>query len=287
MRFSTVIPATRSSIPAAINTGIDSRIIVRNSSSLLRSPHATDNAARTPRTHAIDGVRMSNPASSAATTSEGRVTTSPATVTIGATTLSRSQPNRTAPAVVARVIASTTKAAIRHPSAEITTKSERLIVGETLKASAMPFAVMASATPSARLNATEATAFCAITESRRLDSRNVPAWMAVPSRLPSAPKMLPFTAMAAGTSSSKPGNFSRVSVMEARIRPATRLARAAITSAAKALRTASRSRTQRVAARISAWGTRPRAAMQQVCSVKRGFGTILRVASSRLATVQA
>ena len=251
MRFSTVIPATKSSSPATIRTGIDSRMMARTVSSLLRRPHTAEAAAITASVQATDGVRTATPASSAATTREGRVTTSPATVTMGATTLSRSQPKRTAPAVVAKVKAKTTNAAIRHPSADITTKSARLMVGETLKASATPFAITANATPSTRLRPTDARAFCIIIESRPPDSPNVPAWMAVPSRLPSAPKMLPFTAIAAGTRRSRPGSSSRVSVIAARNSPATRLATAAITRAPKALRTVSRSRAQRTAARLS------------------------------------
>ena len=54
------------------------------------------------------------------------------------------------------------------------------------------------------------------------DIRNVPVWIAVPRRLPSAPNTLPRMPMAAGTRTSRPGRASRVPVIAPRVSPASR-----------------------------------------------------------------
>ena len=89
------------------------------------------------------------------------------------------------------------------------------------------------ATAITRLNSRAAATFAPTTVSSRPLSRNVPAWMLVPSRLPKAPKMLPFTASAAGTSRRRPGSSSSVSVVNASVTPATRLFTAAMVSATR------------------------------------------------------
>ena len=61
-------------------------------------------------------------------------------------------------------------------------------------------------------------------------------WIDVPSRLPSAPKMLPRMPMAAGTSTSRPGRASSVPVMAPRVSPARRSPPEETSSAASACR---------------------------------------------------
>ena len=87
---------------------------------------------------------------------------------------------------------------------------------------ATALARMASAREIDSVRASEATMFCPTTVSVRRLIRNVPVWMAVPRRLPRAPKMFPRMPMAAGTSTSRPGRALRVLVMAPRVRPARR-----------------------------------------------------------------
>ena len=135
-----------------------------------------------------------------------------------------------------RVIPSTTKEAIAPPTALTVMKSTVDIVGDTLNTIATPFARRASSTETTRLRISAAVVFWPTTVSRRGESWNTPVWIEVPRRLPSAPKMLPFTARAAGTSSSRPGSSSSVSVVVASVIPATRLAMTATNKATNASR---------------------------------------------------
>src|SRR4051812_24940477 len=66
-------------------------------------------------------------------------------------------------------------------------------------------------------------------------------WMLVPSRLPSAPKMLPRMPMAAGTSTNKPGSLSSVWVILPSVSPATRSPNDDTSSASNPWRAASTS----------------------------------------------
>ena len=94
---------------------------------------------------------------------------------------------------------------------EITRKSASEMVSVTPKMPATALASTARAAETNRVRAIEATTFWPTTVSRRRDRLNVPVWIDVPRRLPSAPKMLPRMPMAAGTSTSRPGSASRVS----------------------------------------------------------------------------
>jgi hypothetical protein len=154
--------------------------------------------------------------------SDGRVTTSPAAVTTGAATLSMSQPRRAALAATPMVRARTTTDEMAPPTTEMTTKSaiEMVRVSPNPTATDLASTARASDTPSDRARA--ASMFCPNTVSARRDTRKVPVWMAVPSRLPMAPNTLPRMPMAAGTSTSRPGRRSRVWVMAPRVSPASR-----------------------------------------------------------------
>src|SRR5262245_66221013 len=75
--------------------------------------------------------------------------------------------------------------------------------------------------------------------------------MAVESRLPNEPKMLPRRPMAAGTSTSRPGYFSSVPVMAPRKAPATRLVDELSTSATRPCRTPAASGPNRTRRRVA------------------------------------
>ena len=256
-RFSMVTPAPRSSSPAATRTGTDSHTTRRRASSRVRAAHRPASAASPARDQARTGVAVGTPASPVAITRAGRVTTSAVADTRGTATLSRSRPKRTAAPVTTRVMTSTAAEASRPPTVLTVTKSASDMAGERLKATAMALASAAKATPIIRLSAIAAATFWPTTESSRGVRRKVPVWMAVPRRLPSAPKMLPRRAMAAGTSSSRPGSLSRAPVAEARISPAAMPARAATTRAANAAPNAAGSPP---ASRVSPLLSRPRSA---------------------------
>ena len=89
----------------------------------------------------------------------------------------------------------------------------------TPNATAKPLATIASRNASDIDSATADARFWPTSVSMRHESRNVPAWTAVPSRLPSAPKTLPRMPIAAGTRIMRPGSFSRVPVIEPSVRP--------------------------------------------------------------------
>ncbi len=161
---------------------------------------------------------------------------SPAAVTSGAATLSMSHPRRTDSDATPRVRASTTIELSTPPMIEITRKSASEIVSDTPKIPATALASTASAPETNSVRAMEATTFWPTTVSRRRDRLNVPVWIEVPSRLPSAPKMLPRMPMAAGTSTSRPGRASSVPVMAPRVSPARRSPPEETSSAARACR---------------------------------------------------
>ena len=203
------------------------------------------------------------PTSRVARNRAGSVTMSPAAVTRGAATLSMSQPRRTASQATPRVRASTTIELRTPPTTEITRKSTVEMVSATPKAVATTLASTASAAEMNRVRAIDATTFCPTTVSVRRDRRNVPVWMEVPRRLPSAPKMLPRMPMAAGTSTSRPGSASSVWVMAPRVTPASRSPPEETSSAASAWRspaasepTASRRRATKLWSGRESTGTR-------------------------------
>ena len=86
-----------------------------------------------------------------------------------------------------------------------------------------PSATTAMPTERPAVRTAAASRFWPSTVSRRSDSRKVPAWMAVEMRLPKAPKMLPRSPMAAGTSTSSPGTRAKVAVIDPSTPPATKL----------------------------------------------------------------
>src|SRR5205823_13033657 len=147
---------------------------------------------------------------------------SPAAVTRGAATLSMSQPRRADNAATPNVIARTTTDEIAPPATEITAKSTTEMVPATPNATAIVLASTARANEIENVSAIDASTFCPTTVSARRERLNVPVWMAVPSRLPSAPKMLPRMPMAAGMSTSRPGRASSVWVMAPSVSPANR-----------------------------------------------------------------
>ena len=103
----------------------------------------------------------------------------------------------------------------------------------------MPSATEVTLASTARMNdiaavsTSEAAMFCPMSVPGRNENRNIPAWIAVERRFPSAEKTLPRRPMAAGTSTSRPGNRSKVPVIEPRTAPATRLVLELRTSATR------------------------------------------------------
>ena len=176
------------------------------------------------------------PTKNVARNSAGSVTMSPAAVTSGAATLSMSHPRRTDRAATPSVSASTKIEPNTPPTIEMTKKSVSEIVSETPNALAIVLASTASAADTASVSAAAAKMFWPTTVSRRHDSRKVPVWIDVPSRLPSAPKMLPRMPMAAGTRTSRPGSSSSVPVIAPSVSPARRSPPDETSSAAKACR---------------------------------------------------
>ncbi len=167
----------------------------------------------------------------------GNVTMSPAAVTIGDVTLSRSQLRRTLSVATPTVIAITTIDDRNPPITEITTKSTIEIVFSSPKATHTALARNASTNEIDSDIDNEAARFCPTSVSMRRDMRNVPVCTAVPRRLPSAPNTLPRMPIAAGTSTSRPGRACRVPVMEPRVSPARRSPPELSRSATKPART--------------------------------------------------
>ena len=147
---------------------------------------------------------------------------SPAAVTIGDVTLSRSQLRRTPSCATATVIPMTTIDDRKPPITEITTKSATEMVFSRPNATQIALARSASTNDTDSDIESETARFWPTSVSRRADMRNVPVCTAVPRRLPSAPNTLPRMPMAAGTRTSRPGSASRVPVIEPRVSPAIR-----------------------------------------------------------------
>ena len=95
----------------------------------------------------------------------------------------------------------------------------------------------ANTSVSRRVSTSEAHTFWPTTLDDRSERRKVPVWMAVPSRLPSAPKIFPGRAMAAGTSSSSPGSSANRSWLRPSTTPAITLVTAKMHSAPSDWRT--------------------------------------------------
>ncbi len=120
---------------------------------------------------------------------------------------------------------STTSDDSTAPTTEITTRSSTEMVSARPRETDTVLAMTASASAVTNVRMTDAKTFWPTTVSARRDRPKVPVWIAVLSRLPSAPKMLPRMPMDAGTSTSRPGSRSRVPVMAPSAAPAARLVR--------------------------------------------------------------
>ena len=112
------------------------------------------------------------------------------------------------------------------PSTLMTTNEARLMDSAMLKSSAVAFASIARIAEVTTLRARPARMFSPTTLVGRRLSRKVPAWMAVPRRDPSAPKIFPCRAMAAGTINSSPPSISRRSALAPSRIPTTTLTNA-------------------------------------------------------------
>ncbi len=108
---------------------------------------------------ATTGVTIGTCTRNVARNNAGSVTMSPAAVTIGAATLSRSHPRRTLSAATPTVIPSTTIDDSTPPITEITTKSATEIVFSRPNPMQMAFARNASASEIEIDNATDAARF--------------------------------------------------------------------------------------------------------------------------------
>jgi hypothetical protein len=106
---------------------------------------------------------------------------------------------------------------------EMVLRSSRPMDPSSPRPTAMALVRTAAAKAMATVKMPAASTFCPRRVSRRVESVNVPAWMVVDTRLPKLPKMLPRIPMAAGTSTSRPGYFSSVPVIDPRKAPAARL----------------------------------------------------------------
>ena len=127
------------------------------------------------------------------------------------------------------------------PITEITMKSTREIVGVVNSAPETALASTASTAEIESESRIAALTFWPKSVSTRRETRNVPAWIWVPRRLPSPPKMLPRIPMAAGISTNSPGSWVSVPVIEASVRPVTRSPPDEIRSAKKPARTPAKS----------------------------------------------
>jgi len=149
----------------------------------------------------------------------GKVTISPAAVNRGALMLSMSQFLRKPSVATITFTTRRTSPASTPPRTEMKMNCCMLMLS-------MPMAVeITLARKPIRKETTivmirEASMFCRRMLPLRRESSNVPTCMAVPRRLPRAPKMLPRIPMAAGMRTISPGSISRVSVMKPRVIPA-------------------------------------------------------------------
>ena len=218
---------------ATPRTGTDWRTI-RPTSSIGARQAATRTTSDPPTRATASAVEaLPRPAAAAATTSAGTVSRSPIVVTSGAVTLSRSQPNRAEPTTMPTVTSPTTAEATSPPRVEITRKSASVIDRLSPNTVAVPFARTARTMLKAKESAPAASRLPPTTPSGRKLRRNVPAWAAVPRRLPMAPKTLPRNATAPGTSSNRPGNSTRVPSAAARTSPPSVANRTPIRSATR------------------------------------------------------
>src|SRR2546423_10858653 len=158
-RFSMVIPATTSMVPATRRTGSDSRTMRASSGSPARKAPISDSVARTVRMTPRIGVTSVTRTSTVAANNDGSVTTSPAAVTRGAATLSMSHPKRTEPAATPRVSARTTIDETTPPTTEMTTKSAMEMVCDKPNPTATAFANTASARDTENVNDNDASTF--------------------------------------------------------------------------------------------------------------------------------
>jgi hypothetical protein len=149
---------------------------------------------------------------------------SPEAVTSGAETLSRSHSNRTDASASATVRTRSPIEARTPPAIDTTMKSAREIAPGTAATIEAILASTAMPSENVRVSTNVARTFCPTTVSVRAERRNVPVWMAVPSRLPREPNTCPRMPMAAGTAISRPGSRSSVSLITPRVSPAARLA---------------------------------------------------------------
>src|SRR4029078_6803298 len=105
------------------STGSDSRAIRRRIGAVDRKLATSADTAAIAQSAAMTGVIQANPTRYVARNSAGSVTMSPAAVTMGADTLSRSHPRRTLSVATPTVIPMTTIDEGTPPITEITTKS--------------------------------------------------------------------------------------------------------------------------------------------------------------------
>src|SRR5829696_137362 len=123
MRFSIVIPAITSTAPAIASTGTDSRTMLRRIGKRARNPTTSATKPAATQINATAGVNHAMPTRYVARKSPGSVTTSPAAVTMGVETLSRSRSNRTQVVVTTITTIRTTTDDSMPPTTEMTTKS--------------------------------------------------------------------------------------------------------------------------------------------------------------------
>ncbi len=236
-RFSMVSPATTSIVPASTRTGSDSRAMRRRIGNRERTLATNATMATIAQNTATIVVSQAIPTRYVARNSAGSVTMSPAAVTMGDVTLSRSQFRRTPRVATPTVMAITTIDERKPPITEITTKSAIEMVFSRPNATEIALARTASTNDTDNDIEIDAARFWPTTVSRRVDMRKVPVCTAVPSRLPSAPNTLPRMPMAAGTRTRRPGRDSSVPVMEPSVSPARRSPPELMSSATKPART--------------------------------------------------
>ena len=142
-------------------------------------------------------------------------------------------------------------------------RSATEIVSSMPNAVAVDLTSTATTTAVATLSDIAARTFWPTMVSVRRASVNVPVWIAVARRLPSAPKMFPLSPMAAGTSTSSPGSSSSVPVMDARARPAPTLVTELRPNATRLCRAATGS-----------GPSRPRSGPSNPCALRTGTNTV-------------
>ena len=192
-------------MPVVRRIGSDSANTCRITVNKLRRLHHRLSRLSNTSSDARVVVRMSISSRKLATNNAGSVTTSPTAETSGALTSSKSQPRSADRAARPRVTAISTKNDSRAPTADRTTRSATATTESRPKTGERIFVSTASITAVTSDKTPEASTFWATKASGRRDIRNVPAWIEVARRLPSAPKMLPRIPIAAGTNTRRPG----------------------------------------------------------------------------------